>query len=184
MQTVLKNAEEKMEKSLSALDRDYKSVRAGRANPSILDRVMVDYYGVPTPINQMAAISVPEGRTLLIQPWDKSTLSPIEKAINIADIGINPQNDGSVIRLNFPPLTEERRRELAKEIREMAENCKVGVRAARRDAIDKLKALKKDSVITEDDLANAEKKVQQLTDKYCKECDTLSADKEKEIMDI
>lgn len=184
MQTVLNNAEERMEKSLIALDRDYKSVRAGRANPSILDKVMVDYYGVPTPINQMAAVSVPEGRTLLIQPWDKSTLSAIEKAINIADIGINPQNDGSVIRLVFPPLTEERRRDLVKEVKEMAENGKVSVRAARRDSLDKLKALKKDNAITEDDLTNAEKKVQNLTDKYCKECDTLAANKEKEIMEI
>lgn len=184
MQTVLNNTEERMEKALDSLGRDFGAVRAGRANPSILDRVMVDYYGVPTPINQMAAVSVPEGRTLAIQPWDKSTLSAIEKAINIADIGINPQNDGSVIRLVFPPLTEERRRDLVKEIKEMSENCKVSVRNARRDALDKLKALKKDSVITEDDLSNAEKKVQNLTDKYCKEVDTLCADKEKEIMDI
>lgn len=184
MKTVIKNTEEKMEKSLMALERDFKTVRAGRANPSILDRVLVDYYGVPTPINQMAAISVPEGRTLLIQPWDKTTLSPIEKAINMADIGINPQNDGSAIRLIFPPLTEERRKDLAKEIKEMSENSKVAVRSARRDALDKLKALKKDSVITEDDLSKAEKDVQQLTDKYCKECDTLAAEKEKEIMDI
>lgn len=184
MKTVIKNTEEKMEKSLMALERDFKTVRAGRANPSILDRVLVDYYGVPTPINQMAAISVPEGRTLLIQPWDKTTLSPIEKAINMADIGINPQNDGSAIRLIFPPLTEERRRDLAKEIKEMSENSKVAVRSARRDALDKLKALKKDSVITEDDLSKAEKDIQQLTDKYCKECDTLAAEKEKEIMDI
>lgn len=184
MKTVIKNAEEKMEKSLVSLDRNFKSVRAGRANPSILDRVMVDYYGVPTPINQMAALSVPEGRTLLIQPWDKSTLSAIEKAINIADIGINPQNDGSVIRLNFPPLTEERRRDLVKDIKEMSESCKVAVRSSRRDAIDKLKALKKDSVITEDDLAKAEKDIQQLTDKFCKECDKLTAEKETEIMDI
>lgn len=184
MQTVLNNAEQKMEKALDSLARDFGGVRAGRANPSILDRVTADYYGVPTPINQMAAISVPEGRTLMIQPWDKSTLPLIEKAINIADIGINPQNDGSVIRLNFPPLTEERRRDLVKEIKEMSENCKVSVRNARRDALDKLKSLKKDSTITEDDLSGAEKKVQNLTDKYCKEVDSLCADKEKEIMDI
>lgn len=184
MDQLLKKTEERMEKSLEALDREFGSVRAGRANPSILDKISVDYYGVPTPINQMAAISVPEARMLQIQPWDASTLKEIEKAIQTADIGINPQNDGRLIRLIFPPLTEERRKELVKDIHKMAEEGKVAVRSIRRDAIEKFKAMKKDGEITEDDLAASEKDVQNLTDKYCKEIDTLTAAKEKEIMEI
>lgn len=184
MDQLLKKTEERMEKSLEALDREFGSVRAGRANPSILDKISVDYYGVPTPINQMAAISVPEARMLQIQPWDASTLKEIEKAIQAADIGINPQNDGRLIRLIFPPLTEERRKELVKDIHKMAEEGKVAVRSIRRDAIEKFKAMKKDGEITEDDLAASEKDVQNLTDKYCKEIDTLTAAKEKEIMEI
>ncbi len=184
MDQLLKKTEERMEKSLEALDREFGSVRAGRANPSILDKIVVDYYGVPTPINQMAAISVPEARMLQIQPWDASTLKEIEKAIQTADIGINPQNDGRLIRLVFPPLTEERRKDLVKDIHKMAEEGKVAVRSIRRDAIEKFKAMKKDGEITEDDLAASEKDVQNLTDKYCKEIDTLTAAKEKEIMEI
>ncbi len=184
MDTVLLTCEEKMEKSIAALERDFGTVRAGRANPSVLDRVSVDYYGAPTPINQMAAISVPEPRLLQIQPWDASTLKDIEKAINASDIGINPQNDGRVIRLAFPPLTEERRRELAKDIRRMAEDSKVAVRSIRRDAIEKIKALRKSNQITEDDQAVGEKDVQELTDKFCKEIDTRTDKKEKEIMEI
>ncbi len=184
MDQLMKNTEARMEKSLEALDREFASVRAGRANPSILDKVVVDYYGVPTPVGQMAAISVPEARMLQIQPWDASTLKEIEKAIQVADIGINPQNDGRLIRLVFPPLTEERRRELVKEIHKMSEEGKVAVRSIRRDAIDKLKAMKKDAKITEDDLAASEKDVQNLTDKFCKEIDNLTASKEKEIMEI
>lgn len=184
MDQLLKKTEERMEKSLEALDREFGSVRAGRANPSILDKISVDYYGVPTPINQMAAISVPEARMLQIQPWDASTLKEIEKAIQTADIGINPQNDGRLIRLVFPPLTEERRKDLVKDIHKMAEEGKVAVRSIRRDAIEKFKAMKKDGEITEDDLAASEKDVQNLTDKYCKEIDTLTAAKEKEIMEI
>ncbi len=184
MDTVLLTCEEKMEKSIAALERDFGTVRAGRANPSVLDRVSVDYYGAPTPINQMAAISVPEPRLLQIQPWDASTLKDIEKAINASDIGINPQNDGRVIRLAFPPLTEERRRELAKDIRRMAEDSKVAVRSIRRDAIEKIKALRKSNQITEDDQAAGEKDVQELTDKFCKEIDTRTDKKEKEIMEI
>lgn len=184
MDTVLITCEEKMEKSIAALERDFGTVRAGRANPSVLDRVSVDYYGAPTPINQMAAISVPEPRLLQIQPWDASTLKDIEKAINASDIGINPQNDGRVIRLAFPPLTEERRRELAKDIRRMAEDSKVAVRSIRRDAIEKIKALRKSNQITEDDQAAGEKDVQELTDKFCKEIDTRTDKKEKEIMEI
>ena len=184
MDQLMKNTEARMEKSLEALDREFASVRAGRANPSILDKVVVDYYGVPTPVGQMAAISVPEARMLQIQPWDASTLKEIEKAIQVADIGINPQNDGRLIRLVFPPLTEERRRELVKEIHKMSEEGKVAVRSIRRDAIDKLKAMKKDAKITEDDLAASEKDVQNLTDKFCKEIDNLTSSKEKEIMEI
>lgn len=184
MQELLKNTEERMEKSIEALEREYKAVRAGRANVSVLDRVMVDYYGVPTPIQQMAAVSVPEPRTLLIQPWDATTLKSIEKAILTSEIGINPQNDGKVIRLNFPPLTEERRKEIVKDVRKKAEESKVALRNQRRDALDKLKALKKDNKITEDDESNGEKKIQNLTDKFCKEADELSSLKEKEIMEI
>ena len=184
MQQLLKNTEEKMEKTIAALERDYKSVRAGRANASVLDRVTVDYYGVPTPIQQMAAVSVPEARTLVIQPWDASTLKEIEKAILMSDIGINPQNDGRVIRLGFPPLTEERRKEIVKDVRKKGEDSKVAIRNLRRDALDKLKALKKSNEITEDDESNGEKKIQNITDKYCKEVDDLAAIKEKEIMEI
>lgn len=184
MDQLLKTTEERMDKSLEALDREFGSVRAGRANPSILDKVVVDYYGVPTPVAQMAAVSVPEARMLQIQPWDASTLKEIEKAIQAADIGINPQNDGRLIRLHFPPLTEERRKDLVKDIHKMAEEGKVAVRSIRRDAIEKFKAMKKDNQITEDDLAASEKDVQNLTDKYCKEIDTLTAAKVKEIMEI
>ena len=184
MNELLKNTEEKMGKSIDALDREYKSVRAGRANAAVLDRVNVDYYGVPTPVQQMAAVSVPEPRTLLITPWDKTTLKDIEKAILTSEIGINPQNDGICIRLNFPPLTEERRKEIVKDIRKKGEDAKVAVRNQRRDALDKLKALKKNNTITEDDETNGEKKIQNLTDKFCKEVDELAAIKEKEIMEI
>lgn len=173
-----------MEKSLVALSKEFASVRAGRAAPSILDKVTVDYYGVPTPVNQMAAVSVPEGRTLMISPWDASTLKAIEKAIQSSDIGITPSNDGRVIRLNFPPLTEERRKELVKDVRGMAEESKVSVRAIRRDSIDKLKAMKKNSEITEDDQAEGEKNIQKITDKFTKEIDEMCTAKEKEIMEI
>ena len=148
------------------------------------DRITVDYYGCPTPIQQMAAVSVPEPRILMIQPWDATTLKDIEKAILTSDIGINPQNDGRVIRLSFPPLTEERRKDIVKEVRKTAEENKVAIRNTRRDAIEKLKALKKANTITEDDVADGEKKIQNLTDKFCKEIDDLAALKEKEIMEI
>lgn len=175
---------EKMSKTLDALDREYKAIRAGRANVAVLDRITVDYYGVPTPIQQMAAVSVPEARILQIQPWDAGTLKDIEKAILTSDIGINPNNDGRVIRLAFPPLTEERRKEITRDVRKKAEDGKVAVRNLRRDSLDKLKAMKKSNDITEDDEQNAEKKIQNLTDKFCKEVDNLAADKEKEIMAI
>ena len=145
---------------------------------------MVDYYGAPTAINQLAAVSVSEARVLVIQPWDVSSLESIEKAIQVADLGINPQNDGKVIRLTFPQLTEERRREIAKDIGKMCENGKVAIRSIRRDAIEKLKAMKKDGDITEDDLKDGEKKAQDLTDKYCKEADTMHTKKEKEILEL
>ena len=184
MNELLKKTEERMDKSLNSVGREFATVRAGRATTSILDRITVDYYGVPTPIQQIASVSVPEGRVLQIQPWDTSTLKLIEKAIQISDIGINPNNDGRVIRLIFPPLTEERRKELVKEVKKMAEDGKVAVRSIRRDAIEKLKAMKKDNIITEDDQSGGEKKIQNLTDKYCAEVDTLLAAKEKEILEI
>lgn len=184
MKDILKQAEEKMKKSIHVLSVEFAAVRAGRANPAILDKVMVDYYGAPTAINQLAAVSVSEARVLVIQPWDVSSLESIEKAIQVADLGINPQNDGKVIRLTFPQLTEERRREIAKDIGKMCENGKVAIRSIRRDAIEKLKAMKKDGDITEDDLKDGEKKAQDLTDKYCKEADTMHAKKEKEILEL
>ena len=184
MNELIKNTEEKMNKTIGVLEQNYKSIRAGRANAAVLDRISVDYYGAPTPIQQMAAVSVPEPRVLMIQPWDASTLKTIEKAILISDIGINPQNDGRVIRLSFPPLTEERRKEMVKEVKKVAEDSKVAVRNTRRDAIEKLKALKKANTVTEDDVTNGEKKIQNLTDKYCKEIDELAAIKEKEILEI
>lgn len=176
--------DEKMTKTLKSLDHEYAAIRAGRANPAVLDKVMVDYYGVPTAINAMAAVNVSEGRTLVIQPWDKTTLQAIEKAILASDIGINPTNDGNVIRLTFPQPTEERRKELSKQISKMAEEAKVAVRAIRRDAMEKYKAMKKATEITEDDLKDYEKDIQDLTDKYCKDIDKLAANKDKEIMEI
>ena len=184
MRETLKKYDEKMNKSVEALGKELAAIRAGRANPGVLDKVMVDYYGVPTPINQMAAVSVPDARTLMIQPWDASTLKAIEKAINESDIGINPNNDGKAIRLSFPPLTEERRKDLAKEIRKYGEEAKVAVRNSRRDAIDKIKAMLKAKEITEDDVKDGEKDAQKSTDKYCDEIDKMISAKEKEIMEL
>ncbi|WP_297956493.1 ribosome recycling factor [uncultured Ruminococcus sp.] len=184
MKETLNNAKEKMNKSLNALGNEFASIRAGRANPAVLDKVMVDYYGAATPVNQMAAISVSEARILVIQPWDKSTLKLIEKAIQASDIGIQPVNDGNVIRLAFPQLTEDRRKELCKNIKKYGEECKVTVRSVRRDTMEKYKAMKKNSEITEDDLKDCEKKVQDLTDKMCADVDKMVADKEKEIMTV
>ena len=181
---ILMSAEERMEKAITALKENFMGVRTGRANAMVLDRIKVDYYGVPTPVNQMAAVSVPDARTILIAPWDKSTLKAIEKAIQTSDIGLNPQNDGSSLRLNFPPLTEERRKELVKGVYKYAEEAKVSVRSVRRDAMEKLKDMKKKAEITEDDLKNAEKKMQDLTDKFCKEIDVTASKKDKEIMEI
>lgn len=179
-----KDYEEKMKKTISALANEFTAVRAGRANPAILDKLRVDYYGTPTPINQVAAIAVVEARALTIQPWDASITKAIEKAILTSDLGINPQNDGRIIRINFPPLNEERRNELNKSIHKYAEEAKVAIRSIRRDAMDDFKAQKKKSVLTEDDLKSMEKKMQDLTDKYCKEIDTMCAVKEKELLEI
>ncbi len=184
MEQVFNVAKEKMDKSINSLLSEYATIRVGRATPAVLDKIQVDYYGSPTPIQQMAAVSVPDPRTLLITPWDKSTLRDIEKAILTSDLGLNPQNDGSALRLNFPPLTEERRKELVKDSYKYAEEAKVAIRSIRRDALDKLKDMKKKSEITEDDLKNAEKKMQDMTDKACKEIDGIAAKKEKEIMEI
>ena len=173
---------EKIEKSISFLKEDLNTLRAGRANPAILDKVMVDYYGSRTPINQMAAVSVAEARILVVQPWDVSTLKSIEKAILASDVGITPTNDGKVLRLVFPQLTEDRRKELCKSVKKYGEESKVAVRSIRRDSIEKFKAMKKNSEITEDDLKDCEKKVQNLTDDFCAQIDKMVAEKEKEIM--
>ncbi|MBQ2963268.1 MAG: ribosome recycling factor [Clostridia bacterium] len=184
MKTVFSFAEEKMGKTINALNSEYNSIRAGRASAAVLDKIRVDYYGTPTPINQLAAVSVAEARILTIQPWDKSVLSTIEKAIQASDIGINPQNDGSVLRLTFPPLTEDRRKEIVKTVRATAEDSKVAIRSIRRDCIDKLKKMQKDSEITEDDLKQGEKKIQDTTDKFIKDIDSIASAKEKEVMEI
>ena len=175
---------EKMNKSIDNLREKFAEVRAGRANPAILNKVKIDYYGTPTPINQVAGVSVPEARMIVIQPWDISVLKEIEKAILASDIGINPNNDGKVIRLAFPELTEERRKELVKDIKKMAEDCKVAVRNARRDGIDQAKKEQKDGELTEDELKQAENKIQELTDKAIEEVDKVLANKENEILSI
>ena len=184
MKEQIKTMEGKMNKSLNSLSKEFAAVRAGRANPAVLDKILVDYYGAPTPINQMAAISVSEARILVIQPWDKSALKLIEKAVQASDIGINPTNDGNVIRLAFPQLTEDRRKELCKTVKKLGEECKVAIRSIRRDTMEKLKAMKKNSEITEDDLKDCEKKVQDITDKFCAEADKAVMNKEKEIMTV
>ena len=176
--------EEKMHKSIDSVASDFAAVRAGRANASVLDRIMVDYYGSPTPIQQIAAIASPDARALLITPWDATALKSIEKAILNSDLGINPQNDGKSIRLNFPQLTEERRKELVKQIHKYSEGGKVAVRNIRRDAMDHFKKLEKKSEITEDELKQAEKDLQKLTDDSCKKIDELLAKKEKELMAV
>ena len=184
MQTQLKKAGETMDRRLEHMRREFSEIRAGRANPAVLDKVKVDYYGAPTPVNQLAAVSVTEARTLTIQPWDASVLRQIEKAIQTSDIGINPQNDGKVIRLIFPPLTEDRRKEIVKDVQKIAEETKIQIRNVRRELIDKLKAMKKDGELTEDDLKQGEKKAQDLTDKYVKEVESVSAVKQKEMLEM
>lgn len=180
----LGNLEERMNKTLSVLEENFSEVRAGRANPAILNKISVDYYGVPTPINQVAGISVPEARLIVIQPWDASVLKDIEKAILASDIGLNPNNDGKVIRLAFPELTEERRKDLVKDIKKIAEESKVAIRAIRRDGIDEAKEMEKESLMTEDELKKAEDQIQKLTDKKIAEIDVMLDKKEKEIMSI
>ena len=176
--------EEKMKKSISVFEENLAEIRAGRANPAILNKITVDYYGTPTPINQLAGISVPEARMIVIQPWDASILKEIEKEILKSDIGINPNNDGKVIRLVFPELNEERRKEIVKDIRKMAEETKVAVRSIRRDAIDEAKNMQKNSEISEDELKGAEDQIQKLTDKHVEEIDKILEKKEKEVMSI
>ena len=184
MKEVLNNAKDKMEKTLKVLASDFAAIRAGRANPAVLDRITVDYYGTQTPINQMAAISVQDARVLVIQPWDKSSLKAIEKGILASDLGINPQNDGSVIRLTFPQLSEERRKDLTKDIRKLGEDSKVAIRSIRRDANDKIKSMKKNGDVTEDDVKQFDKDIQELTDKYIALVDDQVAVKEKEILSV
>ena len=184
MDARVKTFEEKMQKTVDFLGEDFMTIRAGRANPHVLDKIKVDYYGTPTPVNQVATVSVPEARIITIQPWDASILNDIMKAIQMSDIGINPQNDGKMLRLAFPPLTEDRRKEIVKDVAKIGEDTKVQIRNVRRDAIDDLKKMKKDGEITEDDQKSGEKKVQDLTDKYIKKTDSISADKQKEIMEL
>ena len=184
MSVDFKEFNRKMDKTLEVLQENFGAIRAGRANARVLDRITVEYYGVETPVGQVGSISSPDARTLVIQPWDGSLLKKIEKAIQTSELGINPQNDGRVIRLVFPQLTEERRRELVKQVKKYGEEGKVAVRNIRRDAMDYIKKLKKDSEITEDDQKKAEKELQALTDKYIKKVDDACAVKEKELMEI
>ena len=176
--------EEKMMKTVSVYEENLAEIRAGRANPAILNKITIDYYGTPTPINQVAGISVPEARLIVIQPWDGSILKEIEKEILKSDIGINPSNDGKVIRLAFPELNEERRKEIVKDIRKMAEEAKVAIRSIRRDAIDEAKTMQKNAEISEDELKGAEDNIQKLTDKYVEQIDNVLKKKEKEVMSI
>ncbi len=184
MNEYCKSYDVKMGKTIEVVKADFASVRAGRANAGVLDRIQVEYYGTPTPIQQVASISTPDPRTLAIQPWDASLLKAIEKAIQTSDLGINPSNDGRVIRLAFPQLTEERRVELTKQVRKYGENGKVAIRNIRRDAVDYFKDLKKKNEITEDVQKDLEKEIQDITDKRCKEIDTLTAEKEKELLAV
>ncbi|NLL16648.1 MAG: ribosome recycling factor [Clostridiales bacterium] len=184
METVFNVTREKMTKTLSVLKTDFDSIRAGRANAAVLDKIHVDYYGSSMPINQLATVAVAEARILTIQPWDSSVLPLIEKAIQASDLGINPQNDGRIIRLTFPQPTEERRKQLVKDVSKMGEDAKIALRKVRRDAIEKLKTMKKNSEITEDDLKDGENEIQKITDEFVKKVDEAVAAKEKEIMEI
>lgn len=175
---------EKMEKSISVFEENLSEIRAGRANPAILNKIKVDYYGVPTPISQVAGISVPEARLIVIQPWDMGILKEIEKEILKSDIGINPNNDGKVIRLNFPELNEERRKEIVKEVRKLAEEARIAIRSIRRDSIDQYRKMQKNSEITEDELKAAEEEIQKITDSKTDIIDNLLANKEKEVLSI
>ena len=181
---MLEQYEEKMDKSLDSLLNEYASIRAGRANPHVLDKIRVDYYGQPTPLQQVANISVPEARTLMIQPWESSLIKEIEKAILCSDLGITPNNDGKTVRLNFPELTEDRRKEMAKDVKKKGENAKVAIRNVRRDANDAFKKQNKASEISEDELKDLEDKVQKLTDKYIDKVDKAVEEKTKEILTV
>ena len=184
MSEIIKEYDAKMQKTVDVVVSDFASVRAGRANAGVLDRITVEYYGTETPIHQVASISTPDPRTLVIQPWDGTLLKGIEKAILVSELGINPQNDGKVIRLTFPQLTEERRKELAKQVKKYGENGKVAIRNIRRDAMTKIQAMEKKSEITEDDMKDLEKELQKVTDKRIKEIDELTAAKEAELMAV
>ena len=184
MSPELKVYEEKMNKTLGVMTLEFASIRAGRANPAVLDKVLVDYYGTPTKIREMASVSVSEARVLVIQPYDKGSLRNIERAIQTSDIGINPANDGTVLRLTFPQLTEERRKEIVKQVARLAEDSKVAIRSIRRDANDRFKAMKKNGEATEDDVKSLETQIQKLTDRFVEEIDKLAAAKEKEILSI
>ncbi len=184
MSANLKATEEKMKKTISVLESEMKTIRAGRANPAILDKVTVEYYGAPSPLTQIANVSVPDARSIMVQPWDATILGEIEKAILKSDIGITPNNDGKAIRLSFPPLTEERRKELVKGIHKKGEDSKVAIRSIRRDAMEDAKAQKKAGEITEDDVKDIEKDIQKITDSYVKEVDLIIAAKEKEILEV
>ena len=184
MKLDVKPFEEKMKKSIASYEDNLATIRAGKANATVLDKISVDYYGSPTKIKDIASIKATDAKTLTIQPWDKSTLKLIEKAIQQSDLGINPQNDGTVIRLTFPQLTEQRRKELAKQVQKYGDEAKVAIRNIRRDANDKIKAMKKNSELTEDEAKTGDKNVQDLTDKYIKEIDKITADKTREIMEI
>ena len=181
---ILDQAKAKMDKSIVVLENNMQAIRAGRANPKLLDRITVDYYGTPTPLNQIGNVTVPEARMMVIKPWEKTMLKAIEKAIQTSDLGLNPNNDGEVIRLIFPELNAERRKDLSKQVKKGAEDAKVAVRSIRRDAIEQVKKLKKDSLITEDDQRKAEEDAQKLTDKAIKEIDVIAAAKAKEIMEV
>lgn len=184
MQEQLTKTSQRMQRRIDHLVDEYSQIRAGRANPALLEKIKIDYYGTTTPISQVASISVAEARTLTIQPWDASVIRDIERAIQTSDLGINPQNDGKILRIIFPPLTEDRRKEIVKDISKLAEETKVQIRNVRRECMEKLKAMKKDGELTEDDLKQAEKKTQDLTDKFVKKTDELSSAKQKEIMEI
>ncbi len=184
MSDIIQDYEVKMNKTIEVIKGDFAAVRAGRADPGVLNKITVEYYGTETPLQQVAGISTPDPRTLVIQPWDASLLKPIEKALLVSDLGINPQNDGKVIRLAFPQLTEERRKDLTKQVKKYGEGGKVAIRNIRRDAMEKLKAMKKKSDITEDDFDDYEEELQKLTDKKCKELDDLTAKKEAELMAV
>ena len=184
MDEMLLTFEDKMEKTMENLGSEFAAIRAGRANPALLNKIMVDYYGTPTPIQQVANISVPEARMMQIQPWDKSLIKAIEKAINTSDLGINPGNDGTVIRLVFPELTGERRKELAKDVKKKGDAAKVAIRNIRRDATDKIKKAEKAGEMTEDDVKTAENDIQKMTDKYIAKVDKATEEKTKEIMTV